>query len=113
MDDRSERVLVATKDWRVKAKEAFRSLKRGSMAECAREIGCSQALVNKILSGEIVTSEMVGPISDWLRAKGAEVPRPQAEISSEAQRELLDEARRLDPESFQKLLEFIRAVRRR
>jgi hypothetical protein len=112
MEGRSERVLVATKEWRVRADEGFKAIGRGAMARCAREVGCSQAAINRILNGLIVASEFVGPISDWLAANGVEVARPQASISDEAEHELLEEARALGPEEFSQLLSLARLLRR-
>lgn len=113
MEGRSERVLVATKAWREKAEQGFNRLGRGAMARCAREVGCSQAAIRRLLDGHIVTSVLVGPLSDWLVDNGVEVPHPQATISDEAEHELLEEARALGPEEFSQLLSLARLLRRK
>lgn len=76
-DDRSETVLVASRDWRKKANEVFDAMGHGSKTKCAKEVGCSSGFISQLLAGDIVTSEYVGPISDWLR-----IPRPEPDTSS-------------------------------
>lgn len=99
MGERSEVVLVATKDWRKRADEAFVSRGRGSKKTCAKAVGCSAALVSRLVKGQVATSEFVGPISDWLG-----IPRPTENVDTEEQVQLLGAMSVLDKEQRQAIL---------
>lgn len=83
------------------------------MARCAREVGCSQAQISKLLKGEITASEFVGPISDWLVTNGVAVARPQVSVSEDRERELLETAADLDDARFAQVLQLARLLKRR
>jgi hypothetical protein len=70
MAHRSEQVLVATGEWRARAKAAFTARGRGSQSQCAADIHCATATITQILNGHIAASEHVGAISEWLHIAG-------------------------------------------
>lgn len=91
---RSESVLIATLAWRSKAAEVFKAMGHGSKSRCAKEVGCSSGFMTQLLSGEIVASEFVGPISDWLR-----IPRPEPDSTEEDVKEAIDRYSALSPQN--------------
>lgn len=77
---RGDRVGIAREQWRVWASSAFDSLPRGAKAQCAKELGFGQGVINKVLDGETGTSSKIPMITRWLEEQGIENPFRRADM---------------------------------
>jgi hypothetical protein len=105
MDERSEVILNATKEWRDDANEAFDKLPRGSQKKCAADIGCAEPTLSQLLSGQIDASPFVGRISEWLG-----IPKPEQITLDPDEHEILKLYRNASDEERKLLIDMIRRI---
>lgn len=105
VEPRSERALMATKEWREAANAALAGKPRGTHARCAEHAGCTPGTLTQLLAGEIASSVFVGPVSDFLG-----IPRPQQVALDADELEAGELFRRADAGGRKLALELLRRI---
>jgi hypothetical protein len=107
VSDRNEKLSVATPSWRARMVAAFDELGQGAKQEAAAYAGCSAALVSRIISGEVDSSEHLDAISEFLK-----IPPPMVRVDSQEVVDLVKVSQDLSPEMIRLLILNAQAMKR-